>query len=670
MTFDSSIDVKKQPFRGIFRLVWILFSLYLLADAFSRWDGFSYYAPFSEFIPSFALALILWNIVAVITAVLLWLGFKLIAWSGKRVRLIIGIEHLLLNAGLFVISGAMFWKAKKILWPDIQTTFSVKLGVFLFVVLLSMYLTWLFRDKASKWVETVLERVYPLVLIFGALIVVSVPVVSYHTWFKGVNLIAEKAPAGMQDKRPNIIFITFDALAAREMSLYGYTENTTPFINGWADNATVFTMVEAGSNFTTPAAASFMTGKRVWTHQTYHIDGSKPVRSEVESLPAVLKENGYFNIALVVNPFASVKVLGMSKSFDIAPLASEFSVADSFFGWKFGIIDVMLYRTFGEKIRLHNWIIKNDFILSKVINLVSRNISETTVPPEKAFNKLLDIIDNNVPHPFFVWIHVFPPHDPYLPPEPFKEVDVSNSNLRKYKNQEKLIEESYKYLFQYKRFPEEMQPIVELMRSYYDEFIRYSDKQFQDFITSLSDREIDNTVIILSSDHGESFEHGYFTHGGPFLYEQVTHIPLIIKESGQSTGLVVDELAEQVDIPATVLDLVNINIPLWMEGRSLLPLMRGESLPPRPAFSMNFQENRSLGNRITKGSVTVWDGDYKLIHYLGIDKSLLFNLRDDPNELNNIIDRETEIGQRLLKIIKDDLNKANENNIQKAVEYQ
>ncbi len=115
-----------------------------------------------------------------------------------------------------------------------------------------------------------------------------------------------------------------------------------------------------------------------------------------------------------------------------------------------------------------------------------------------------------------------------------------------------------------------MQPAVNLMRDYYDEFITYIDKKFEDFIKEYEKRKIENTVIILSADHGESFEHGYFTHGGPFLYEQVTHVPLIIKEPGQMKGQTVDTLVEQIDIPATILDLANIPVPSWMEGRSLV----------------------------------------------------------------------------------------------------
>jgi arylsulfatase A-like enzyme len=274
------------------------------------------------------------------------------------------------------------------------------------------------------------------------------------------------------------------------------------------------------------------------------------------------------------------------------------------------------------------------------------------VPPEKAFKRLLEVIDDNTPEPFFAWIHLFPPHDPYLPPEPYMGMFDFSTELRRLKSQEQL---TYQY------FSQEMQPAVETLRARYNEFVRYCDKQFEDFIAQLAKRsKLKNTVIILSSDHGESFEHGYLTHGNEHLYEQVTNIPLIIKEPYHTEGRIIHKLVEQIDIPSTILELANIPVPSWMEGRSLVPLMRGKRLLSRPAFSMNFEKNPSRGHQITKGTIAVWEGDYKLIHYLEEKESLLFNLKKDSNELNNLFDREPEIGKHLLSLIHENLKKANE----------
>jgi len=97
-----------------------------------------------------------------------------------------------------------------------------------------------------------------------------------------------------------------------------------------------------------------------------------------------------------------------------------------------------------------------------------------------------------------------------------------------------------------------------------------------------------------------------------------------------------------------------------MEGRSLVPLIRGENLPGRPAFSMNFEENPSCGRQIEKGSIAVWEGDYKLIHYLEKNESLLFNLKQDPDETMDIFDRVPEVGQHLRTLIKANLENVNE----------
>lgn len=651
-----------MPIKDIFRLVFVIFSLYLMGDAFYHWDGFSYYASFTEFLPSVSLAFILWSIISFITAVIFWTAFSLLRKVLRASGTNIEFDQILLYAGFFLIAGIVSWKIKKVFWPDVQTTLITKGAVFVIVTLLSGIVAWLFRSKAHQWGQRTQERITPLVWLFGIFFVLSIPVVSYHAWFKNTSalpVIEEISGFNNDQSKPNIILVTFDALSARNMSAYGYQRDTTPFIEKWAQNAVLFANAEASSNFTTPSVASLMTGKRVWTHQTYHIEGSIPVKSNIESLPAELKKHGYYNMAFVVNPFASVRILGMEKSFDAAPLASELATSASLFGWKFGVVDKLLYKAFGERIRFHNWIFSTEFIFSRVLNLISRNIYQTTVPPEKTFNLFLNSIDHNVQKPFFAWIHLFPPHDPYLPPEPFKGHYSASSYFRAYKEQERLIEESYKYLFQAQLYPNEMQEPVDVMRDHYDEFIKYVDWTFEDFINELNQKHLENTVIILSADHGESFEHGYITHGGPFLYEQVTHVPLIIKEPGKAKGQVVNDRVELIDIPATILEMANIEVPSWMEGRSLVPLMRGDKLPARPVFSMNFQENRSLGYKITKGTVAVWDGDYKLIHYLDNGESLLFNLKHDPDEINNLFEKDTETRQNLLAIIHENLEKSN-----------
>ncbi len=645
------------------KFVFLIFSLFLLGDAFYRWDGFKYYMSFSDFLPSLALAYVIWSILGIFVAILLWIPLSLFKRLCNRVGLRVGIDHTLSCAGIFIIFGLLSWICKRLLLSNIPTSFQLKILVLTSVSILSVFLTWLFRNKTEKWIKSINDRLTPLVWIFGLLMIFSLPLVAYHTWVKDSN---KRIQAMMKDEassikfaadRPNIILVTFDALTARNMSVYGYDRGTTPFIKKWAEKASVFTMTEAASNYTAPTTASLMTGKRVWTHRRFpQATATPPVNSKTENLALLLKKNGYSNYAFIQNQDASVENLGMSNSFHFAPRAGDFVKVASIGGF----IDKQLEQLFGGKFEVYNWIGQDDFIFNSSLSKFIHKAYITEYPPEMVFNRFLETIDNNTHRPFFAWIHLLPPHEPYLPPEQYAGTYNPSSEMREKSIQFNFLRYDYR-LFQRNSHPqpEEFRRKVNTLRAYYDEFILYCDGQFKYFFEGLEKKNlIENTVVILSADHGESFDHDYFQHGDSHLYEQVTHIPLIIKEPGQTNGLVIDNIVEQIDIPATILEFADIPFPQWMEGRSLVPLLRGENLPSKQAFSMSLIKN--MPNKpITKGTFALWEGNYKLIHYLEEEKSLLFNLNKDPKELNNLFDIDKERGNKMLSLIRNYLEYIN-----------
>ncbi len=641
--------LKKSLFWQIFRLVFVIFSLYLLGDAFYRWDGFRYYASFSEFLPSLALVSLLWSLVALIASFPLWLFIRIGSLMFKSIGWQVTTHTLLMFTVIYCVLIALFWMGKQIIFP-FYATLGIKLIILLLMGVLSVFLTLTLRNRSEQWINIAEEKFTPLVWLFSVWLVISVFLVTYYTWIKKAgSLHSEKIIfSAVKDRNwPNIILVTFDALTTRDMSLYGWYRETTPFIREWAKQASVFTRLKASGNATDMTTVSLMTGKRVWSHGAFHIEGGRVINTR-ENLARILRENGYYTMAYIVNPIASVRKLDIADSFNIAPTTTGLRVRGKSL---FDIIDIVLNQLFEGKIQLYNWILKEDFVFYRFLVVVTPKITKTLVAPEVAFNNFLNTLGNNPPEPYFAWIHLLPPHDPYLPPEPFIGMFNKSPKLRTKESQEELIRSrlgKVKY---------DLTHEVEILRARYDEFIRYCDEQFKTFIEELIERgKLSNTIIILSSDHGESFEHNYFIHAGTHLYEQVTSIPLIIKEPGQTEGRTIDDLVEQIDIPVTILEFVGIEKPSWMEGRSLYPLLRGKRLSPTPVFSMAFPENPGHGAKITKGTIAVWDGDYKLIHYLEENKSLLFNLREDPDELNNILD----VGKRLLKLIKDNLKEANE----------
>jgi len=648
---NKELTTPSLSYRKTFRLTFVVFSLYLLRDAFYRWDGFRYHSTFSEFIPGVALVTIFWSMAAAFTALVIWLLLRGFEWFCQRMGWKIKLEFLLVFIGIFSLFAIVALIGKGMISKAGLTLLS-KSAILLSVFLIAIFLTWRVRNNF----DIVHERITPLVWLFGIWAIVSLPIVGYHTWLKQTNKPLSQGvyQSSVADvKRPDIIMVSFDALTARDMSVYGYNRPTTPFINEWSKTASVFNRLESASNWTASAAASMMTGKRVWTHRMFQGD-SKLVRSDTESLPLILKNNGYYNMAFVVNGYASVKRLGIADSFDIAPLNTELGESRTLIGIRFGILDIMLSRLFNGKIKSYSWIIFPDFIMGKLLReiFLYSALTQTEAPPEAAFKYFLETVDNGIPGPFFAWIHLIPPHDPYLPDETYMGMFNSSPKLRSFNKQMEEEVEAHTI-----KNDEDW----EIYRARYDEFIRYCDKHFEDFVKEIRKREkLKDAVLILTSDHGESFEHGYFTHNTNHHYEQVTHIPLIIEEPDRAGGVIINDLIEQIDVPPTILSLANIPVPSWMEGRSLLPLMRGEQLPSKNIYSMSFQKNPSTGGQITKGTIAVWEDDYKLIYYLEDNKSLLFNLKKDPDELKNLFDEKHEVGQHLLAMIKDNLKKANE----------
>ena len=641
-----------MTFWKLFRIVFVIFSLYLFGDAFYRWDGFKYYASFYEFLPSIALVSVIWSFFAVLSALIVWLLFTILIWICRCANLRVRNDHLVLNTGLLLLIGVILWTTKKLIWLEIQTTAEEKYIVILFGVLLSVFLTWLFRNKTERLIDIISERITPLVWIFGIIVCLSLPVVTFYALWEPHDKVIENSEVlySKVDRRPNIILVTYDALTSKDMSLYGYHRETTPFISEWAKSATTFKKCEAAANTTSQTVASLMTGKRVWSHRRYQSDAGKPVKADIESLPLLLKNNGYYNMAFISNSIASVKRLGMSDSFDIKPSPSEMIEPASLYG----LLDKNLIKYFGSNIKLYDWILKPDFILGILLHEdLLRYPYKNQFPVEKVFDMFMKEIDGTLQEPFFAWIHLFPPHEPYLPPKEYVGMFDSSPEYRTAKSQGTLINTRY--------FSLEQQPDADIIRARYDEFIRYSDDEFKSFIERLHSYEkLKDTVIILSADHGESFSHGYFTHGGHFLYEEMTHIPLIIKSLGQNERRVINFPVEQTDISATILDLAGIPVPSWMDGRSLGPALRGEKLQPIPVFSMSLQAVYMLGQQeVSKGIFAVWQGDYKLIYYPTTETSMLFNLKIDPDEQNNILNSEADVGKLLLGLIQDNINKVN-----------
>ncbi len=643
----------KKSFSKTLRIIFVLSTLKFTYDAFYAWDGFSSHMKYMEFIPDFSLAFILWTVLTVIFALILWIILYVLFVISQTLIKSIRFEHVLM---WFILVVSLFVVKIFYFHVNLQELIGLnRLTLRIIGILLVAVLVWMGRKFFEKIPRKIDDSITPLVWLFAFLFIIAIPLSFYeqftsYTREKSYSNVQFKTLNERGGKRPNIILVIMDSLTALDMKSYGFMLQTTPFISEWSKGAVMFRNVYSASNWTSPSMMSIMTGQRPWTHRAWYRPGSKHRKNYENNMPRILREYSFEVNSFVQNSYAHPVALDIDNSFLKKDKSITFTIPEEFWFSR-------IQHIFKRKI-VSQWLFQYNFIAKKILEYKPDQFT-TFHPPEKVYNSFLNHIsktndDNNQHMPFFAWLHTWTPHEPYLPPKPYMGVF---GDAEKFNTMRKQLELGVRY----HDYKPEQQEDVNILRKRYDEYILYSDNEFKLFISRLKETiDMSNTIIVLTSDHGESFSHGWQAHDGPHLYESLVRVPLIIKMPGTGEGKLIDIPVEITDIAPTILELVGIPIPEWMEGRSLVPLINGRN-DSRPVFSMQLIKNKFIGNEpISKGTFAVWEGEYKLIHYLEENKSLLFNLKQDPDELNNLFDRDPETGQRLLTLIQDNIKKANE----------
>lgn len=177
--------------------------------------------------------------------------------------------------------------------------------------------------------------------------------------------------------------------------------------------------------------------------------------------------------------------------------------------------------------------------------------------------------------------------------------------------------------------------------SCYDQ-MRFIDHQFGRIMDTLEDLGIaDETIVLFMADHGLSLNDHFQWRHGPFLFDEVTNIPMIWRLPGGASGAVTEEMIEQVDVMPTILDALGVEPPAGVQGRSMLPLLRGdEGARGRESVLMQEREAPDLAARgLEPERITQWavrTQDWKLVHYPGEEFGELYDLRNDPGEFVNL----------------------------------
>jgi arylsulfatase A-like enzyme len=218
-----------------------------------------------------------------------------------------------------------------------------------------------------------------------------------------------------------------------------------------------------------------------------------------------------------------------------------------------------------------------------------------------------------------------------------------------YRDVEKKISSDY-----YGQYKGDLQPFVDAHRDHYDEAIEYLDSTLAKFVQSVNQSsKPSNMMLVLTGDHGESFERGFLNHGED-LYESSIHVPLIIKSPNQRGGERSSMPVQSIDLAPTIVHALGLTVPQWMDGA---PLYLGQRAESREIVTVNYKDptEQKIHDRPTKLAIR-WR-HYKLIVSCDVRRAELYDLDLDPGEQLDLSTRESALANQLWKKLEERLAK-------------
>jgi arylsulfatase A-like enzyme len=402
---------------------------------------------------------------------------------------------------------------------------------------------------------------------------------------------------------PNVLVIVVDTLRADHLSSYGYVRDTSPFIDSLAAQGVRFKAAISAASWTQPSHASMLTGRYTYEHQAE----TEPLDKTYPTIGEAMQTNGYRTGAFSANTEFFTRRQGFGRGF-LHFEDSDQSVADAFLN---SSLYGFLFDFYG---------------LRKALDYEG---VPTRVLASDINTSALDWIDQDTDKPFFVFMNYFDVHDPYTPPEPYRSKYASVPNPGGLING--FVERYHPDLT-----PEQLQSEIDA----YDGSISYVDDQVKNLFSELEKRgELNNTIVIITSDHGESLgEHGLLQHSAS-LYLQEIQVPLILWRPGLvPENVQIDTPISTTGLPSTILSLINASKDPF-PGPSLTKIYldkETQSTWPEPISEVAQFTGAAEQNPSTHGEMksVVANSLHYIIHQKFGEE--LYNWREDPQEATNV----------------------------------
>jgi len=393
--------------------------------------------------------------------------------------------------------------------------------------------------------------------------------------------------------KPNVIFISIDSLRRDHLSCYGYFRETSPNIDKLAAKGTIFENAVSTTCWTLPSHMSMFTGLYNMQHGVDD-DNTNALRTGIKTMPEFMRENGYLTYGIFSGPFLH-PAFGFSRGFD-------------------QYVDCSSSKDLAQNI---NEIQKLTPYLSKMHFESHEDITGNKI--YEAFSKWYSERDRS--RPYFAFLHMWDVHYDYKPPPPYDKLyDPHYQGIMStsFNNNPRLG-------------PHICTRDLEHLIALYDGEINWTDYIIGQILDKLrKSGEIDNTMIVITSDHGEEFlEHGQFGHDN--LYDELVRIPLIIYFKGTFPNKRLDYHISHIDLLPTILDIIGNTIPDYIPGLSIKRIIEENNKKERPLL---LELTSKARNKLIK---SVRAEEWKFLYDIGNSKPSFYDLKSDPDEKHSLI---------------------------------